>query len=128
MRGNISEGEEEDEFSESEVENEEEKQAPLNDQKYLLVEISDTGAGMDEEIKKKCFTLFGACKIQQGINQRGIGLGLASAQLICKALKGQLILVRSEKGKGTTFRFIIEVAIGDEVSVDNNSDCRSNIT
>jgi len=38
-----------------------------------------------------------------------MGLGLASASLICKAMKGELNLIRSEKNIGSKFKFIIPV-------------------
>jgi signal transduction histidine kinase len=53
---------------------------------YIRVSVSDSGCGMNEEIKKKCFVLFGNLKIKRDINQGGMGLGLASSNLICKAL------------------------------------------
>ncbi len=56
------------------------------DNLYLKVSVSDTGCGMNEEMKKKCFVLFGNLKIKRDINQGGMGLGLASSNLICKAL------------------------------------------
>ena len=59
---------EEEDLTGSDEEQEESKHSPVNDNKFLLVEISDTGAGMEEEIKKKCFTLFGSCKVNHGIN------------------------------------------------------------
>ena len=53
---------------------------------YLSVSVSDTGVGMNEEMRLKCFTLFGNLKFKKDVNQGGIGLGLASSSLICKAL------------------------------------------
>lgn len=41
-----------------------------------------------------------------------MGLGLASASLICKALNGELHLIRSEKNEGSKFKFILPVSIG----------------
>lgn len=55
---------------------------------YLSVSVSDSGVGMNEEMRKKCFTMFGNLKFKKDVNQGGIGLGLASSSLICKALKG----------------------------------------
>lgn len=48
--------------------------------------VSDAGCGMNEEMRRKCFTLFGNLRFKKDINQGGMGLGLASASLICKAL------------------------------------------
>jgi signal transduction histidine kinase len=70
---------------------------------WLSISVSDTGIGMNEEMKKKCFLLFGNLKFKQDINQGGMGLGLASANLICKSLNGELNLIRSEENEGSKF-------------------------
>ena len=74
---------------------------------YLSVSVSDTGVGMNEKMRRKCFTMFGNLKFKKDVNQGGIGLGLASSSLICKALNGQLNLVRSQINEGSKFNFII---------------------
>jgi signal transduction histidine kinase len=66
---------------ESEIENSNDKLKENN--LYIKVSVSDSGCGMNEEIKKKCFVLFGNLKIKRDINQGGMGLGLASSNLIC---------------------------------------------
>jgi hypothetical protein len=35
---------------------------------YLSVSVSDTGVGMNEEMRKKCFTLFGNLKFKKDVN------------------------------------------------------------
>ena len=51
---------------------------------------------MSEESRRNCFTMFGNCKIKKDINQAGMGLGLTVNRMICKALKGKVMLVRTE--------------------------------
>lgn len=70
---------------------------------------------MTEDIKKKCFTLFGNLKFKKEINQGGIGLGLASSSLLCNALGGWIELLESEEGQGSTFSFVIQVELGEEI-------------
>ena len=41
-----------------------------------------------------------------------MGLGLASASLICKALNGELHLILSEKNEGSKFKFILPITLG----------------
>ena len=65
------------------------------DSHYLQVSVTDTGSGMSEESKKRCFNLFGNLKFNKEINQGNMGLGLASSYLICKSLKGDMLLLRS---------------------------------
>jgi CheY-like chemotaxis protein len=67
----------------------------------ILLEVGDTGVGMDEEARRRCLEPFFTTK-----GERGTGLGLAMVYGIVKRHGADLDIL-SEPGKGTTMRIVL---------------------
>lgn len=73
---------------------------------HIILEVCDTGVGMDEETRKRCLEPFFSTK-----GQRGTGLGLAMVYGIMERHDGS-IEIDSAPGKGSVMRLIFPVRDG----------------
>jgi len=78
--------------------------------KNVVLEISDTGCGMNEDTLRRVFDPFFSTKFT------GRGLDMSAVSGVIKALKGT-IGIQSQQEKGTTVRFVIP-ACADEMMPD----------
>ncbi|HLV31755.1 MAG TPA: ATP-binding protein [Chitinispirillaceae bacterium] len=74
--------------------------------KFLQVNVSDTGPGINSEDQGKIFEKFYRTKGAKKSRKKGSGLGLTIAKNIIEAHGGKL-WVNSETGKGSTFSFTV---------------------
>jgi signal transduction histidine kinase len=77
---------------------------PVTEAARPCVEISDTGVGMSDEVRKHCLEPFFTTK-----GERGTGLGLAMVYGMVQRHSGEL-QIESEPGRGTTIRLAFPAA------------------
>lgn len=78
----------------------------------IFFQITDTGTGMDDETKTRVFQPFYTTK---GF-EIGRGLGMSSAYSIIQEHKGELKILRSSPGKGTTIEVFLPFYNDDLIS------------
>jgi len=87
----------------------------------IVLEISDTGVGMDEQTRRRCLEPFFSTK-----GKLGTGLGLAMVYGIMERHEGN-IEIESQPGKGTTVRLVFPVRPNAVATESASSDSRTRV-
>lgn len=82
---------------------------------YTVIEVADTGCGMDIQTLSRAFEPFFTTKAVG----EGTGMGLSVVLGVVQSLGGD-IQVQSEKGKGTTFKLYLPVAEESDSNTGND--------
>ncbi len=84
------------------------------DDQFAVIEITDTGAGIDEEQIEHIFKRF--YRVDKARTTRGFGLGLPISHRIIKR-HGGAITTESVYGKGTSFRILLPIVEHEELEL-----------
>lgn len=84
------------------------KLIPFNDRTQLAFEVNDSGAGIAPEQSARLFAPFMQADVTTTRRFGGTGLGLALSRKLAQALGGDVTLVSSQVGQGSTFVVTID--------------------
>jgi CheY-like chemotaxis protein/two-component sensor histidine kinase len=94
----------------------------------IKTEVSDTGIGIDEEQQRRLFASFEQADSSISRKFGGTGLGLAISKQIVEMMGGE-IWVKSERNRGSTFGFTVQVergaGTGESLPAFNRKDLRA---
>lgn len=97
----------------------------MDSNKYLKIEVSDSGIGISKESQSRLFQAFSQADDSITRQFGGTGLGLALSRRLCECLGGSLVLAESEYGKGS--RFVAQVEAVPDFQVRNELVCNGKI-
>ena len=82
------------------------------DHSRAVIEVTDTGAGIDPEFIPHVFERFAQADSSSSRAHGGLGLGLAIVSYLVGAHDGQVSAESEGRGKGSTFRVMLDLASG----------------
>ena len=80
----------------------------VDKESHIMFTLIDTGCGIKEQEKTKVWNPFYQIDDQWMTNQKGLGLGLSNAKMLCKELGGDIYFINNPYNKGTAIQFYIK--------------------
>jgi signal transduction histidine kinase len=78
-------------------------------EKYISVEVRDTGVGIDQQHLPNIFHLFYKADSSRSLELGGVGVGLSIVQMIAEA-HGGMVTVSSTPGEGSIFTLLLPIS------------------
>jgi len=78
--------------------------------KHIVVQVTDTGVGMDAETTQEVFEKFVRARNANEVNVTGTGLGLYVAKQMAEGMGGSIRATSPGEGKGSTFTLMLPMA------------------
>ncbi|QDK44398.1 hybrid sensor histidine kinase/response regulator [Bdellovibrio sp. ZAP7] len=91
---------------------------------FISLMVSDTGMGMDYHVQRHLFEPFMRGENPEVQRVPGSGLGLALSRQLARGMGGDLRLVRSMLGDGSTFEFVLPVGKASELKMVSPHEAR----
>ena len=90
----------------------------------LVLEVSDTGIGIEEAVQKTLFSPFQQATNDISRRYGGTGLGLSISSRLAELMGGSIRL-QSTPGKGSTFTVELPLELGEEPGIDAPSETKA---
>ncbi|KOO16379.1 histidine kinase [Vibrio xuii] len=90
------------------------KEEYRNGLNFLIIQVRDTGIGVDKAVQEKIFKPFEQAESSTTRRFGGTGLGLAIVKQLCDLMDGEIKLT-SEVGIGSSFEVALQVDIGEAI-------------
>jgi signal transduction histidine kinase len=93
-----------------------------NNNNKIEIKVSDTGAGIPEDILPHLFGKFVAKNVIGKESRQGSGLGLFISKAIVKAHNGEITAHNNESGTGATVSIVLPTR-GTNINSDSDGNC-----